>query len=169
MNAITLDPPAEQQDLTGRIAHGLKGAEPAKTIVALLCSRSAAQAMRAAGPPVTRNLAPVVIPCAGTVDVTHILTAFRDGAGAVLVAGCHTGNCASIYGTVLASERSAAARKVLAEAGFDPERLAYVTVAANSPGDFARAVIGLEGRLGLHEPGEETAWYKAAEVHKLFE
>ena len=152
MNAITLPPPSEEPDVMGRIAKGLQGAEPAKTIVALLCSRSAARAMQAAGPGITRNLAPVVVPCAGTVDESHILSAFRAGAGAVLVAGCHTGNCASIYGTVLASQRSAAARKVLVEAGFDPERLRYVTVAANAPGDFARAVIRLEERLGLREP-----------------
>ncbi len=152
MNAITLPPPGEQEDVTGRVAQALKGMEPAKTIVALLCSRSAAHAMNSASPGVKRHLAPVVVPCAGTVGESHILSAFRKGAGAVLVAGCHTGNCASVYGTVLAAERSEAARAVLGEAKFDPDRLAYVTVAANTPGDFARAVISLEARLGLREP-----------------
>lgn len=157
MNAITLAPPENQQDVADRITQGLRRAEPAMTIVALLCSRSAAQAMNAAGPGVSSNLVPVLVPCAGTVDETHILNAFRAGAAAVLVAGCHTGNCASVYGTVLAAERSEAARKALTEAGFDPERLAYVTVAANTPGDFARAVLRLEAGLGLREPGEATS------------
>lgn len=147
MNAITLEPAAGQRDVITRISEGMKNFGPDKCIVALLCSRSAANAMRATGPEVCRNLAPIVVPCAGTIDSAHILAAFQEGAGAVLVAGCHSGNCASVYGTVLARERSVLAGLALAEAGIDPELLAYVTVASNTPGDFARAVGRLQKKM----------------------
>ena len=65
----------------------------------------------------------------------------------MLVAGCHTGNCASIYGTVLAGERTSRASLILEEAGIDPSRLMFTTLASNTPGDFARAVLGLERNI----------------------
>ncbi|MFH0824071.1 MAG: hydrogenase iron-sulfur subunit, partial [Pseudomonadota bacterium] len=82
-----------------------------------------------------------------SIGLNHILSAFVHGAGGVIVASCHTGNCASVYGTILARERSAQARTALAEAGYDPETLVHVTLAANAPDVSARAYAGLKARL----------------------
>lgn len=109
-------------------------------IVAFLCSRSAAQALKMIGQSLLANVDPIVVPCAGSVDVEHILTALQVGAAGVLVAGCHPGNCASIYGTVLAGERAARATHMLGEAGLDPNRVLFTTVAGNAPIDLVRAV-----------------------------
>ena len=147
MEAITLAPPAGQAAFKDKIVTGLNRADDTSKMVAFLCSRSAARAMAAAGPKIGKSLIPITVPCAGTIDPSHILTAFQQGADGVLVAGCHTGNCASIYGTVLAGERTSRAGLILEEAGIDPSRLMFTTLASNTPGDFARAVLGLERNI----------------------
>jgi quinone-modifying oxidoreductase, subunit QmoB len=147
MEAITLAPPAGQAEFGDKIVTGLSATANTSKIVAFLCSRSAAGAMAAAGPKIGKDLIPVIVPCAGTIDPTHILSAFQQGADGVLVAGCHTGNCASIYGTVLAGERTFRAALILEEAGIDPSRLIFTTLASNTPGDFARAVLALRRNI----------------------
>ncbi|MEW6113957.1 MAG: hydrogenase iron-sulfur subunit [Thermodesulfobacteriota bacterium] len=140
MEAIRLAPPEGQEDVIGKIRGALSRAQDGTRIVALLCSRSAVHAMAAAGPRLAGNIIPIVVPCAGSVDVSAVLKAFELGADGVLVAGCHTGNCASIWGTVLAGGRVSHAATMLEEAGIDPRRLMFVTVASNTPGAFLRAV-----------------------------
>ncbi len=147
MEAITLAPADGDIEFAGKIADGLGRTSSARKIMALLCSRSAARAMAAAGPRIGKDLSPVIVPCAGTVDPIHIIKAFQGGADGVLVAGCHTGNCASIYGTVLAGERVSRASLILEEAGIDPHRLMFTTLASNTPGDFARAVLRLQQNI----------------------
>ena len=78
-----------------------------RKIAAFLCSRSAADAMESIGRQIGENLVPIPVPCAGTVGLTHVLSAFESGADGVIVAGCFKGNCASIYGTLLAEDRVA--------------------------------------------------------------
>jgi len=145
--AISLAPPDGDTSPAVKITNGVSAGREPNKIVAFLCSRSAAQALESAAATVRENLAPVVVPCAGTIDIAHILAAFREGAAGILAAGCHTGNCASIYGTVLAAERAARARAVLEEIGIDPGRVLFTTLAGNTPGDLARTVRELEDRL----------------------
>ena len=147
MQAITLAPVAGEADIMGKITGGLAQASSPRKITAFLCTRSAARAMESAGTRIRESLSPIVVPCAGTVDPLHILTAFREGAGGVLVAGCHTGNCASIYGTVLAAGRSEQTQLMLEEAGVDAGRLMFTTLASNTPGDFVRAVLKLDRNI----------------------
>lgn len=144
MQAITLAPVTGESDIVGKITAGLAQTTDTGKIAAFLCRRSAARAMESAGVEIRKSLLPIVAPCAGTVDPVHILTAFLEGARGVLVAGCHTGNCASIYGTVLAAGRSEQTRLMLEEAGVDPGRFMFTTLASNTPGDFVRAVTKLE-------------------------
>jgi coenzyme F420-reducing hydrogenase delta subunit len=147
MEAIKLTPAEGETEFWDKIVSGLSSATNTGKIVAFLCSRSAARAMATAGPKIGKNLIPIVVPCAGTIDPVHILAAFQQGADGALVAGCHTGNCASIYGTVLAGERTSRAGLILEEAGIDPSRLMFTTLASNTPGDFARAVQQLEQNI----------------------
>ena len=147
MEAITLAPADGDIEFAGKITDGLGRTSSARKIMALLCSRSAARAMAAAGPRIGKDLIPIIVPCAGTIDPIHIIKAFQGGADGVLVAGCHTGNCASIYGTVLAGERVSRAGLILEEARIDPHRLMFTTLASNTPGDFARAVLKLQQNI----------------------
>ena len=148
MEAIRLAPAAGEQDMVARIEAGLAAPNCGTKIVAFLCSNSAARAMDSAGNKIGQKVTRITVPCAGTIDLSHIVTAFRKGAEGVLVAGCHTGNCASVYGTVLAAARTSHAGLMLEESGIDPGRLLYTTLASNTPGDFVRAVLELESRIG---------------------
>lgn len=142
--AIRLAPPPGTSSVEQHLAEAASSIAAPK-IAAFLCCRSAGQALSAFGRRTFGEIIPVVVPCAGSVDVEHIVSAIQAGASGVLVAGCHSGNCASIYGTVLARERSARAATMLDEAGLDPRRVLYVTVAANAPRDLIRAVEQLRG------------------------
>jgi coenzyme F420-reducing hydrogenase delta subunit/ferredoxin len=147
--AISLPPPEGSPDIQARIREAFSADSGSGKIVAFLCSRSAAHAAAAAGPLVMENLARIVVPCAGTIASADILAAFRAGAAGVLSVGCHPGNCASVYGTTLAAERSAETARMLREAGVDPKRVLFATVASNSPADLVRAVRELEARISV--------------------
>jgi len=147
MTAISLAPPLGRPDIDSQIREGLASAAGSRKILAFVCSRSAEQALEAVGPGVVEDLIPVVVRCAGTIGVPHVLAAFRQGADAVIAAGCFQGNCASGYGTVLAEERILQAQGILAEIGIDPHRVRFVPTAGNTPGALASAVRAIEERI----------------------
>ena len=122
-------------------------------IIAFCCENSAAEAAEAArqfGMPLPDKLSIVQVPCAGKVDMQYILSAFREGAAGVLVAACHNGNCKSEYGSKYAQWRVNETLRMLDEAGVDKGRLAFVTMAANMAGDFAKAVGGLAEKIAVN-------------------
>ena len=88
------------------------------------------------------------MPCAGKIDIDYILKAFTYGADGVLVLACHQDNCKSQEGNLHAQWRVERAREMLAEAGVDPRRLVFKTLAANTPQDFLAAVSSLAEVLG---------------------
>ena len=144
MEAIKLEPASQQPEMSLRISDCLAHTGATRKIVAFLCSRSAAHAMESSGRQIGENLVPIPVPCAGTVGLTHILSAFESGAEGVIVAGCFKGNCASIYGTLLAEDRVAQVRGFLGEVGIDPDRVMFVSTASNTPGVLVDAVRNLE-------------------------
>ncbi|MBI5569173.1 MAG: hydrogenase iron-sulfur subunit [Desulfomonile tiedjei] len=146
MKAIVLLGGVEGNETKAQVDRDLARVSAPGKIVAFLCSRSATDALESAGI-ASDHLSVVKVPCAGTVSTSHILTALREGARGVLVAGCFKGNCASVYGTALASERVAEITRVLGSAGIDPARVQYAPVASNTPGTLARAVRELEESL----------------------
>jgi coenzyme F420-reducing hydrogenase delta subunit len=91
------------------------------------------------------------MPCAGKIDIDYLLKAFTYGADGVLVLGCHPDNCKSQQGILHARWRVERTQAMLAEAGVDPQRLIYRSLAANSPQDFVDAVTHLLELLGLVE------------------
>ena len=77
-------------------------------IVGFCCERGPEQAIDLAGEKGLRYPAELVfikVPCAGRVDVVHLLQAFREGADAVLVLGCLEGNCHHVYGNLEARKK----------------------------------------------------------------
>jgi len=149
MKAIRLEPPTGEQDLNERIRESISvAADAPKKIVAFLCARSAAQALESVGAQIRRKITPVIVPCAGSIDPGHVLSALEQGADGVLAAGCFKGNCASVYGTSLAAERLNQARSALKEAGIDPNLIKYASVAGNTPATLASAINDLEAVIG---------------------
>ncbi|MCD1296382.1 hydrogenase iron-sulfur subunit [Methanocella sp. CWC-04] len=92
---------------------------------------------RAQYPP---NVRVVRIMCTGRVDPAFILEAFSLGADAVLVSGCHIGDCHYIAGNYKARRRVALTRKVLEDMGIDGRRLKMTFVSASEGALWAQVV-----------------------------
>ncbi|MDD2901671.1 MAG: hydrogenase iron-sulfur subunit [Syntrophales bacterium] len=136
-----------------QVAAAMENLDPRLTpkIIAFLCQNSAWEAYLAAVkmhqavlPP---GFTPLRMPCAGKIDIDYLLKAFTHGADAVLVLGCHPDNCRSQQGNAHALFRVERAQVMLEEAGVDPRRLVFRTLAANAPQDFLAAVRHLADLL----------------------
>jgi len=78
--------------------------------------------------------------CSGRVDPQLVLWAFRNGADAVLVGGCHPGDCHYQEGNYKALRRIMLLRKMLAQMGIEPERLRLEWISA-AEGERLRDVV----------------------------
>ncbi|MBN1570133.1 MAG: hydrogenase iron-sulfur subunit [Acidobacteria bacterium] len=116
----------------------MAGFEP--VIVAFCCEYCAYTAADTAGskrlsyPP---NVKIISVPCAGRVDVIHILKAFEKGADGVFVAACLEGDCHYENGNIRASKRVKYIRNLLEETGIGGERLEMVALSAGMGARFA--------------------------------
>ena len=84
------------------------------------------------------NIRIVRLPCTGRVDANIILQAFVEGADGVMVAGCEEGSCHFILGNLRALKRVTYAKKLLTEAGVNPDRLEMYHIAASQGPLFAQ-------------------------------
>ncbi len=120
-------------------------------IVAFMCRNSAWEAYQSAlklhAASLPAGFTPFKVPCAGKVDPDYLLQAFTSGADGVLVMSCPQDNCKSTHGNLCAEWSVGQARELLAEAGIDPDRLLFHSLAANAPGDFIEAVDALMANL----------------------
>jgi len=104
------------------------------------------------------NIRIVRLPCTGKVDIRMLLQAFSSGADGVMVAGCEEGSCHFISGNLRAKKRVLYAKKLLDEAGVNPERLEMFHIAASQGPLFAQISTEFTGkirRLNLEKPGGE--------------
>lgn len=119
-------------------------------ILALCCHYCAyaaadlAGSMRLEYPPNVRVLR---LPCTGKVDVEHILRAFEQGADGVIVAGCLEGGCHFQEGNLRAKKRVALARQILAESGFEPDRLEMFNLSSAMGVTFAEIAREITDRV----------------------
>jgi coenzyme F420-reducing hydrogenase delta subunit/ferredoxin len=150
--AITLAPAPGIADISAQVGASLDCSPSIKPkISAFLCSRSAAQAFERMPASIRRKVLPVVVPCAGALDPAHLLKAIEAGADGVLAAGCFTGNCASIYGTLLARERVQETSALLQQMGLNPATVDFVQMAGNAAGALEQAIVAMEARLTREE------------------
>jgi heterodisulfide reductase subunit A len=111
--------------------------------VAFCCEHSAYPAADLAGKlrlHYPENVRIIRIPCAGRVDLIHILKAFEKGAAAVLVMGCEDGACHHITGNTRAKERVKYSEMLLKEVNVDGGRVRMFNLSPNAPHKFVRAV-----------------------------
>ena len=111
--------------------------------VAFCCEHSAYPAADLAGRlrlHYPENLRIIRVPCAGQVDVFHILKTFEKGAGAVLVMGCEDGACHHITGNTRAKERVKYCNMLLKEVSVDGRSVEMFNLSPNAPHKFVRAV-----------------------------
>jgi coenzyme F420-reducing hydrogenase delta subunit len=112
-------------------------------IVAFLCNWCSYAGADLAGvsriqyPP---NLRIIRVPCSGRINPAFLLRALQNGADAVLVSGCHPGDCHYISGNLAARRKFALVKELVQYAGIEPERVQFTWVSASEGGRFAAVV-----------------------------
>ena len=117
------------------------GAQNASTLV-FACERSAMLAAgeaRRMGLALGDGITVQPVKCAGRISIETMLTALLSGAGRVVVAGCHRGNCRSMDSSLLAEKRVGYVREQTHQS---EETIGFYPVAANEPEKFIRIVTG---------------------------
>lgn len=84
------------------------------------------------------NLRILRVMCSGRVDPSFILRAFQLGADAVLIAGCHPGDCHYQEGNFKALRRVLLLKRILRDFGVDERRLRLEWISASEAEKFAR-------------------------------
>jgi F420-non-reducing hydrogenase iron-sulfur subunit len=112
-------------------------------IIAFLCNWCAYVAADTAG--IARykqkpNVRVIRVFCSGMVDPSYVLKAFAAGADAVLVGGCHPGDCHYISGNFKALRRSFLLKKLLAEMGVEDGRFRLEWIAASDAPQYAEII-----------------------------
>ena len=120
------------------------------TIIAFVCNWCTYTAADLAGtsrliqPP---NRRMIRMMCTGMVDTKYVIEALLEGADAVLISGCHPGDCHYINGNMKARRRVALMHEVLERFGIERDRLWLRWVAASEGNAFADTVTAMTGRL----------------------
>ena len=70
------------------------------------------------------------VPCTGRVDIIHLLRGIVAGADAILVIGCHKGDCGFISGNLAAERRVKFVRNLLKQMHINPDRVQMHYVSA---------------------------------------
>jgi F420-non-reducing hydrogenase iron-sulfur subunit len=96
--------------------------------------------------------------CSGSVDPTLVLEAFRDGADAVFIGGCHPGDCHYQNGNYKTLKRVLLLKGLMRQLGIEEERLRLEWISAAEGAKFAQVMhdyteqIKALGPLGLSGP-----------------
>ena len=113
------------------------------TIIAFVCNWCTYTAADLAGtsrltyPP---NVRMVRMMCTGMVDTKYVIKALLEGADAVLISGCHPGDCHYINGNYKARRRVKLLKEILPRFGFDERRLKLTWIGASEGVDFAKTI-----------------------------
>jgi F420-non-reducing hydrogenase iron-sulfur subunit len=139
-------------------------AETAKTvanyeprIVAFLChwctytGADLAGTTRQQYPP---NVRVVHLMCSGAIDIVYVLKALMDGADAVLVGGCHPGDCHYQSGNFKARRRISILRNVLEQFGVPKDRVWLKWISASEGRLFAETIREMTDAVREMGPGE---------------
>lgn len=112
-------------------------------IVAFLCNWCTYTAADLAGtsrlqyPP---NVRVIRLMCTGALDPVYVSKALLEGADGVLIGGCHPGDCHYQSGNYKARRRIAILHTILAQLGFDPQRVWLRWISASEGQRFADTV-----------------------------
>ncbi len=104
------------------------------------CSYRAADMAGTARMKYAANVRLIRLMCSGRLDPTFVFKAFAEGADAVLVSGCHPGDCHYINQNYKMLRRFHLMKRVLAQMGIEPERLKLLWASAAEGAIFAEEV-----------------------------
>ena len=129
-------------------------------IVGFLCNWCAYQGADLAGTSrmaYAPNVRIVRVMCTGRIDPTFVLKAFQSGAGGVIVAGCHPGDCHYSEGNYKTMRRVSLLRKLLSQMGIDEERFRLEWVSAGEGAKWAQIADEMAAAIKAKGP---LAWWE---------
>jgi len=130
-----------QQQVTVENKSNMAEWEP--KIIAFLCNWCSYAGADLAGtsrlqyPP---NIRVIRVPCSGRINPLFIIKALTSGADAVMVSGCHPGDCHYLSGNMYARRRFVMLKQLLSTAGIEPDRVHFTWVSASEGNRFASVV-----------------------------
>ncbi|KPK29962.1 MAG: methyl-viologen-reducing hydrogenase subunit delta [Nitrospira bacterium SG8_3] len=127
------------------------------TIIAFVCNWCTYTAADLAGtsrliyPP---NVRLIRMMCTGMVDPKYVIKALLEGADAVLISGCHPGDCHYINGNFKARRRVKLLKEILPRFGLDESRLKLTWIGASEGVDFAATIREMVAEIKELGPNE---------------
>lgn len=89
------------------------------------------------------NVRIIRLPCTGRIDFNLLIKAFEKGADAVLVSGCHPGDCHYTSGNYHARRRWMLFRALLDAVGFDMRRIHFTWISAAEGRKFQQVITDI--------------------------
>ena len=86
------------------------------------------------------NIRIIRVMCSGMVHPSLVIDALTKGADAVLICGCHPGDCHYQEGNLKAEKRAEAIELMLEDFGLEPERFRLEWVSASEGPKFAQVI-----------------------------
>jgi len=86
------------------------------------------------------NVVPIRVNCSGRVDAGMVMKALEKGADAVLIGGCHPGDCHYVSGNYKTRRRVILLKKALSEVGIDPRRVHLEWISASEGGKYRKTI-----------------------------
>jgi F420-non-reducing hydrogenase iron-sulfur subunit len=85
--------------------------------------------------------------CSGRIDPLHVFNAFLEGADAVLVTGCHIGDCHYVNGNDKTKIKYKYLENVVHELGIEKERLQLNWISASEGEKFANFIRDVTAQI----------------------
>ena len=104
------------------------------------CSYRAADMAGTARMKYAPNIRLIRLMCSGRLDPTFVLKAFVGGADAVMITGCHPGDCHYVEQNYKALRRFHLLKRVLTQMGIEPGRLKLLWASAAEGAIFASEI-----------------------------
>ena len=130
------------------------------TIIAFVCNWCTYTAADLAGTARLRypaNVRLIRVMCTGMVDPKYVIKALLEGDDAVLVSGCHPGDCHYINGNFKARRRIKLLKEILSQFDFGDERLRLTWIGASDGIQFAETIHSMVAQIKTLGPSEAKA------------
>ena len=86
------------------------------------------------------NVRVIRVPCSGRINPIYVIKSLLEGADAVLVSGCHPGDCHYLSGNFYARRRFSVLKKLLDTVGIESKRVHFTWVSASEANRFAEVI-----------------------------
>ena len=118
------------------------------------CSYRAADLAGTARVKYPPNVRLIRMMCTGMVDPKYVVKALLEGADAVLISGCHPGDCHYINGNLKARRRVKLLKEILPRFGFEDGRVRLTWIGASEGNVFAQTIREMVSEVKALGPSE---------------